>query len=161
MTNVALTAKLADFPPGTTGLRTIDLPGWTLFLDIDLADTLGVRLHSLKMVPGLGEKLFPPATIHQAAECLSRQATGLLEPLCLLEMDTTRPEALLRSTQPAQRAERERHYYEVRLSGDGCCNLHRYAGLRHEDHRRDAIAFTLTHDALAKFVTDVQTSLPV
>ena len=88
------------------------------------------------------------------AEQVAGRVTGLLETLCLVEVDLGRNVALLRSEQPGQRGD-ERFYYEVLLEGDGGSALRRYQTPRPGEPRRQQVAFTLTHEALAKLVGDL------
>src|SRR5262249_24908984 len=61
------------------------------------------------------------------AERVASQVRGLLEPLCVVEIDDRRNEALLRSQEPTVR-KNERYYYEVLLRATGQADVRRYRG---------------------------------
>ena len=83
-----------------------------------------------------------------------RRATGLLEPLRLLEVDEQNKIALLRSDKPGQRGDAVL-YYEVRLTGDGAATVQRFQASHQPETKRQQIEFTLTHEAVAKLAADV------
>jgi hypothetical protein len=96
-------------------------------------------------------------SLKERAEQLASRITGLLEPLRLIEVDDTRSVAQLRSQNPLTRDD-ERFYYEVMLQGDGTTQLRRFQAVpapRTDAGKRQQVAFTLTHEALAKFVADL------
>lgn len=146
-----LLEKLADWrPDGTRSTLVVDDhdAGWRVQLTGDATDTLGCRLRSLEV-----RRLRPlenaPALAEQAAGLASR-VTGLLEPLRLVEVDGARHVAQLRSAAPTRSGEALR-YYEVLRHADGTTTLSRYqAGTG----PREAVDFTLTHEALGKIVRD-------
>jgi hypothetical protein len=77
----------------------------------------------------------------------------LLEPLRLLEV--TGDTAQLRSAGPQTRGD-ELFYYEIALAADDGACLRRYQSSRQPGARRAQVPFTLTHEALAKLVADLQ-----
>jgi hypothetical protein len=81
------------------------------------------------------------------------RATGLLEPLRVIEVDAGRNEAVLRSTAPARKGERVA-YYEVRLYGLDRAVVHRFTAERTQSGR-EQVAFALTHEVLAKLAGDI------
>jgi hypothetical protein len=62
--------------------------------------------------------------------------------------------ALLRSEHPGQLGE-DRFYYEALLHSDGSSEIRRYRTPQADQPRRQQVAFTLTHEALAKLVRDM------
>jgi len=152
--NAVLLEKLAKWRPDTDR-QTLDVTdpasGWTATVTADCVDVIGCRLWELAL------RRIPPASIVDLkthAEQIGQRATGLLEPLRLLEVDEGRNVALLRSEQPGQRGD-ERFYYELLLEGDGSAVVRRYQTPRPAEPRRQQVAFTLTHEALAKLVGDL------
>ncbi len=101
------------------------------------------RQHGLAAIDGL------KSWSHRVAS----HATGLLEPLCLLEVDAARGHALLRSNCPSRVGE-DRLYYELTLNQGGTGLLRRYQGSFRGDRRRQ-IGFVLTREALAKLLSDL------
>jgi len=132
--------------------QTLDLShpesGWSLSLKADCVDVVGVRLEELTLAPSAprtGEVPLP-----ERARQLATRVTGLLEPLALVEVEGV---AQLRSRTPACKGD-ELAYYEVLLHEAGDMSVRRYRALRTAT-RREQIPFTLTHEALAKLVTDL------
>jgi hypothetical protein len=149
-----LRQKLADGRPQTER-QTLDIldgdGGWSAAVTAEYVDVVGCRLWDLTL-----RRAAAPAAVDLKgrAEKIAQRVTGLLEPLRLLEVDTSRNVALLRSEQPGQRGD-ERFYYEVLLEGDGGAAVRRYQTPRPGEPRRRQVSFTLTHDALAKLVGDL------
>src|SRR5438270_5324704 len=96
----ALLEKLADWRPAGEGRHSASfaLPdhGWTVGVTADRADTVGCRLTQVDAT-----RADPIAEDDEALEAHARKAagraTGLLEPLRLVEVDRGRHVALLRS----------------------------------------------------------------
>ena len=104
-----------------------------------------------------------PATLDAAglrtwAEKTAARATGLLEPLRVLEVDAVRLTALLRSQAPTHRGD-NLFYYELRLHSDGRAHVARYQASAKPDGHRQQVVFALTHEALAKLFSDINASL--
>jgi hypothetical protein len=147
-----LLEKIANWRPDSTR-PTLSVDdnesGWRVHLSADTVDQLGSRLHAVEV-----RRLRPleesPPLAEQAAELASR-VTGLLEPLRVVETDTSRGIAQLRSA-AASTEQVGLRYYEVLRHADGTTSLHRYEA---NGGPRQAVPFTLTHEALAKFLRDV------
>jgi hypothetical protein len=77
-----------------------------------------------------------------------------LEPLKVVEVDAVKGEALLRSSEPAQRGDKL-FYYEVLLKGTHAAQVRRYQALAEGIGRREQVAFALTQEALTKLVGDL------
>ncbi len=150
-----LLQKLSEWKPQGTGRHalTVAAPetGWTAQLTADRADTLSGLVWELALTrtgpapDGL--------TLKAWAEAAAKRATGLLEPLKLLEADDARNEAVLRSEAPAKKGERVA-YYEVRLFGTDRATVQRFAADRTQSGR-EQIGFALTHEVLAKLAGDI------
>jgi hypothetical protein len=69
-------------------------------------------------------------------------------------VDALRLEALLRSDGPAKRGE-DVFYYELKLQANNTMTLRRYHAFTAPGNKREQVAFTLTHDAIAKVVNDM------
>ena len=92
------------------------------------------------------------ADLKTRAERLAGRATGLMEPLRLIEVDAGRNVALLRSAAPQQRGD-DLFYYEVLLQ-EGGAGVRRYQAST-QGGARQQVAFPLTHEALAKLAADL------
>jgi len=146
-----LLRSLDKWRPASRASHTVDHPesGWRVTLDAALVDTVGVQLHGLRVA-----RLHPlesTLSLRDRAEAIARRVSGLLEPLRLIEVDEGRGVAQLRSDAPAVR-DAARRYYELLRRADGATDLARYEAL---DGPRQAVPFTLTHEALAKLVRDL------
>jgi len=143
-----LPQKLAEWRPDNNR-QTLDVSdadgGWSAAVTAECVDVVGCRLWELSLRRSAET---PPVDLKDRAEKIAARVTGLLEPLCLVEVDLGRNVALLRSEQPTQRGD-ERFYYEVLLEGDGAAAVRRYQAPRPGEPRRQQVAFTLTHEALA------------
>jgi hypothetical protein len=152
--NAILLEKLANWRPG--GRETLHVAGegapWSADVTADCVDLVGGRLWELTLRrAGLA---CDAAALKERAGRVADRVTGLLEPLKLVEVDEPRCTALVRSDDPDQRGD-DLFYYEALFHGDGTIDFRRYQGSHQPGSRRRQVAFTLTHDALAKLVADL------
>lgn len=126
--------------------------GWSAAVTAECVDVVGCRLWELSLRRTAAT---PAVELKTRAGQICQRVTGLLEPLRLVEVDEPRNTALLRSEEPGQLGD-ERFYYEVLLTGDGSSEVRRYQTPHEGQPRRQQVAFTLTHEALAKLVRDLQ-----
>jgi len=153
--------KIADWQPSGQGRQTLSLhdpaSGWLLRLDFDRRDEFSIVLWELQICRS-GE----PAQGAQEAVTLWAQhasnLTGLLETLQIVEIDHQRIEALLRSSESAQR-DGQIFYYEVLLKANREALVRRYRGGK-PGAPREQVSFVLTHEVLAKLVRDIVTGHP-
>src|SRR4051794_524614 len=113
-----LLSKLSDWRPAGEGRHSwteaVPDTAWTVHVEADHADTLGCRAWEFALTrtgdapTGL--------TLHKWADAIASRASGLMEPLKVLEVDEPRQEAILRSTAPAKKGENVL-YYELKLTG--------------------------------------------
>lgn len=124
--------------------------GWAVTLVADKREAMSCALTELTLSKNgpIMEEL--PAWANRIA----RQASGLMEPLRVLEVDQPLGKALLRSQAPAVQGGKAL-YYELLLerTGQTSATLRRYAGSH--DGPREAAVFVLTNDAVVKLVTDI------
>ncbi|HEX3152636.1 MAG TPA: hypothetical protein VHR66_31480 [Gemmataceae bacterium] len=152
-----LLPKLADWQPVGEGRQAIsfELPehGWTVGLAADRADSVGCRLTQIdatRTTP-VGENA---ALLEAHARSAAGRVSGLLEPLHLVEVDRGRNIALLRSSSPPAK-EDVVQYYEVQFAGRSRVTVARYKAKKSGPAGREAIPFSLTHEAIAKLVDDL------
>jgi hypothetical protein len=153
----ALLQKLGDWRPAGEGRHAVGLSlpdhGWTVRLTADRVDTLGCRLTEVE-----AERTTPVAEDDRVQEAHVRRAasrvTGLLEPLRVVEIDRVRHIALLRSDAPPRKDDSVL-YYEVTFLGRNRVKVERYKAAAQSPAKREAVAFTLTHEILAKLVDDL------
>jgi hypothetical protein len=148
-----LLPKLSEWRPSGDGRHTWseNLCGWNVHIAADKADSLSCLLWELTL-SRTGEV---PArlTLKDWAEGIANRAAGLLEPLAVYEVDTTRNEAVLRSQSPASRGG-ELAYYEVRLHGLSRAVVRRFTASK-DIGGREQVAFALTHEVLARLAGDI------
>jgi hypothetical protein len=153
-----LLEKLAEWRPDS-GRQTLVVAeptiNATVTVTADRTDVVGAQLWEVT--------LDRPAALDVAglkawADKTAARVTGLLEPLRVLEIDGERSTALLRSQAPTQRGD-SRFYYEVLLNGKGRAQVARYQASAKPDGQRRQINFGLTHETLAKLVSDINASL--
>jgi hypothetical protein len=152
-----LLEKLARWRPDGREALEVSAPesGWSTTVTADAADVVGCRLWELS-VRRAGD-LTPAgdtATPRNRAEAIASRVTGLLEPWSLIEVDEARGTALLRSTTPTRRGD-VISYYEALLNADGAAAVRRYEGPHGEATRRQQVPYGLTHECLAKLVSDL------
>jgi hypothetical protein len=143
-----LLQRLADWGSvgGRQEMSVSDDQGRTVRLVAEHVDVVGCRLDEVTLTgPAV-------ADLPARAAAVAARVTGLLEPLRPIETDAAAGVALLRSSAPVRRGE-VRSYYELLLRADGSAALHRYQAPA--GGRRQAVAFSLTHEALAKLVADL------
>jgi len=148
-----LLQKLADwrFDNGRQTL-TVAHPetGWSAAVVAECADRVGCHLWEVNLTRP--ETAPAAADLTTRAERLAGRATGLMEPLRLIEVDAQGDMALLRSAAPQKRGD-DLFYYEVLLRSAGA-GLRRYQSSTKGDARQQ-VAFPLTHEATAKLAADL------
>jgi hypothetical protein len=156
--NERLLEKLAEWRPDS-GRQTLTVSepttNTTVAVTADRTDVIGAQLWEVTTHRPVA---LDAAGLKTWAENTAGRITGLLEPLRVLEIDAERLTALLRSEAPTQRGE-NRFYYEVQLHGDGRAHVARFQASAKADGRRQQVIYALTHEALAKLVSDVDASL--
>jgi hypothetical protein len=152
-----LLPKLASWRPAGEGRHgvAIALPehGWTVRLTVERVDTVGsllVEAEATRDAPLPEDAAALETHVRRAAG----RATGLLEPLRLVEMDRAHNVALLRSDAPPSKGDAV-NYYEVKFFGRNRVTLARYRATKGSPAQRTTVPFALTHEALAKVVDDL------
>lgn len=156
--NETVLRKTADWRPSGGEKQTLSIPddgsGWTVTVTANRCDELGCLVWEL----GLRRASAATETGNDAprvwAEGAARRVTALLEPLKVVEVDLLKQEALLRSNEPVARAGAS-FYYEVHLKGNTEASVRRFQAARQGGQRREQVLFPLTHEALARVVSDL------
>jgi hypothetical protein len=150
-----LLPRLADWRPDSSR-PTLDVAhpdsGWNVSITAECADTLGCRLREVVLTRTA--PLDSQGSLADQADRIANRVSGLLEPLCLVEVDGEHQLAQLRSREPSRRGD-DLHYYEVLRHADGTTRLGRYQASPQAGSKRQAIGFALTHEALARVVSDL------
>jgi hypothetical protein len=151
-----LLQKLAEWRPaaGRAFLSaTDDASGWTINVTADERTSIGCQVWELQV----GRAKKPEGSglnLQGWADQIARRATGLLENLRVVEVDTLRNQAQLRSDEPAERSGGV-FYHELLLTGTEDALLRRYHAGRDGQARRQQVAFPITHEALAKLASEI------
>jgi hypothetical protein len=143
--------KLTEWhpPPGRQELSLTDPASpWTVALIADRQESLGTLVWELAV---RRTETTVAGDLRTWAERIADRVTGLVEPLAVLEIDTLRQEALLRSETPMQRAE-DLFYHEVFLKGTSEAVLRRYRASHQAAQRREQVGFALSHEAITNLV---------
>jgi len=149
--------KVADWRPAGDKRQALLIPdggsGWAIEVQADRSDELGCRVWELTLRRNRKTEVVSEA-LQAWADRTARQVTGLLEALRVVEVDPLRNEALLRSATPSRRGEMV-SYFEVLLRGTKSATVRRFRAYQEPGHRREQITFPVTHESLAKLVTDL------
>lgn len=150
--------KVSECRPTLPGRSILGLPdegsGWSAELTADRYDDLGCLVWELTLRRTAGALATDVASLRTWADRVAARATGLLEPLAVVEVDAERLVAQLRSNEPTHRGDKSA-YYEVLLRAAGEATVHRYQTVQTANARREQVAFALTHEALAKLAGDL------
>jgi hypothetical protein len=154
--DATLLERLVNWHPPRDSRQTLAVAdegaGWTASITADRHDDLGSAIWEMTL---RRRRALTRSTddLKNWAHRAAVRVTGLLEPLQVVEVDTLRDEALLRSSQPRKRG-MGLYYYEALFKGVNEVYVRRYQG-RREGGRREQVAFTLTHETLAQFAADL------
>jgi hypothetical protein len=147
-----LLPKLSEWRPSGAGRHSWahSAAGWSIHLAVDKADSLSCLVWEL----ALSRDGTAPAglTLASWARDVVDRVSGLMEPLKIYEVDTTRDVAILRSESPTRKGD-ARTYYEVVLHGLTRAVVRRYSGS--STPGREQIAFALTHEVVTKLAGDI------
>jgi hypothetical protein len=155
--NDQLLNNLADWRPSGEGPHSIAHSldaGWSVAVTAEAADTVGCRLTEIAVSRPAPAKPATATDLKRWAKNVVARATGLLEPLKLIEVDASRAEAIVRSEAPAVRGT-SAEYYEIHLHGRQAASLKRYKAPRTGAGKRRTAPFALTHEAIAKLAGDL------
>lgn len=148
--------KVSSWRPNSEGKHSLaikdETSSWRVRLTADRQDDLSCSLWELSLERP-GAKAGNIQSLRDWAESIVKRTSGHFEPLQLIEVDAERREALLRSKTPTCRQD-ESFYFEVILKGDREAQLRRYRAAIPGD-RREQVAFTLTHEAIAKLAGEM------
>lgn len=147
------------FVPAQT-VSVADGSGVTLAVDVLSVESLGVSCEELRLdVPALSSASLD--VLKKWGDGLCKRVTYLLENLGPLEYDANLQEVLIRSTPPDRTLPGTTKYYEVLLSshGAGRFSLRRYRNDT-ANPGRTAAPIQVTHEQLAKLVTDLTATIP-
>ena len=153
----ALQEKLANWQSSGEGRHVTDLRlpeyGWTVQVTAERVDSVGCVLRRLDV---RRDAPLPDnaAELESHARTVAKRVTGLLEALRVVETDRTRNIAMLRSDVPSATGDAAL-YYEVVMTGRNHVSVQRFQASKLSPAKKEAIAFALTHEVIAKLVNDL------
>jgi hypothetical protein len=145
-----LLRRLAEWHPKKRETLQVadEATGWTVALTADRCDSLSCQLWEITLQrPAPAEKPDLKAWAAQCAESLR----GLPDTLAVLEVDTLRREALLRSEKPFARDEQVL-YFEAHLHGTMSLTVRRFQARTQTTAKREQVPFVLSHEMIAGLV---------
>lgn len=122
--------------------------GWNLYVTAERRDDLSCLVWELTLRCGDAT-----SDLQTAADDSAERTLALTERLRVIEVDSGRGEAVLR-TQPVTKRY-HRLYYEAILEGSKAITLRRYQVLDEVGQKREQIAFALTHETLARLAEEL------
>ncbi len=140
--------RLQTNPPPDREVLDVALPVGRLYCPLAAVDRIGCLAQELRLAISAEHRDLE--RIRRVSHWLSQQIRYLLEPLSLIEIDTERVEAQLRSTEP-QRVQSASRYYELLVAPTGL-RLQRYSAPRGEP--RTPIDMQLTHEVFRRLIDD-------
>ena len=150
--------KVANWRPAGDKRHALLIPdngsGWAVELQADRCDELGCRVWEVTLRRNRKTEIQVTAALQAWADRAAKRVTSLLESLRVVEVDPGRNEALLRSATPTRREEMI-SYFEVLLRGTKSATVRRFRAYQEPGHHREQVSFPITHEALAKLVTDL------
>ena len=149
-----LLEKLARWRPDgrqTLEVRSPEL-AWSASVTADAVDVVGCRLWEVSL--GRNGEAPQLDDLNTRAAAVAGRVSGLMEQLRVIEVDAPCRVALLRSESLSRRGN-VASYYELLLHADGTAVLRRYEAPHDEETRRKQVAYSLTHESLAKLVADL------
>jgi hypothetical protein len=157
MINELLHQKLSDWRPVGEGRHTwshvLSDHNWNVLITANQVDSLSAKIWELNAARiNLIDSNTQQLTAW--ADKIAKRVTGLMEPLQVIEIDSTRQEAILRSQSPTNRGD-QAFYYEVKLLGTSRADVRRYQSTPKSSNRRQQVAFALTHEVTAKLFSDL------
>jgi hypothetical protein len=127
---------------------TDEASGWTVALTAERCDSLSCQLWELTL------RRQSPADAPElkawSARC-AEQLRGLPNGLAVVEVDTLRQEALLRSEKPVARDEQVL-YFEAHLYGTNTVTVRRFQAQTHATAKREQVTFVFSHEMIAGLV---------
>ncbi len=128
--------------------------GWSIGVTGDRRDEIGSVLWEVGLRYTGDPQNRADATLSDWSKRVTENVSGLLETLKIIEVDSIRNEAMLRSDPPTPQNDKCA-YYEIMLKGTTSATVHRYLGTPDGGKRREQISYTLTNEVLAKLITDL------
>src|SRR5262249_51604514 len=135
---------------------TVDDGPQRVTLHLTALDTVGLAFSSLEFAIS-GRSEWSSEALNAWGNRLAGRITYLMEPLKVLEVDSGRCEAQIRSQSPTPR-ETERGYYEMRLSRQGVLRMQRFTYDGVTQKRRESPC-QITREVLERLADDIAASV--
>lgn len=154
--NAMLQEKLSQWQPVGDGRHSFSESladsGWNLQICAEHNDRIGCLIWELTL--SRTETPEDAVSPRSWANCIASRVSGLREDLKLIEVDSLRNQAILRSEDPSAKGDSVQ-YYEIVLDGESRATVQRFQANRLLGTRREQIAYALTHETLADLVCEM------
>jgi len=132
---------------------TDEASGWSVYLTAERHDKWTTVAWEMTVRRGASAGSHAASALAAWAQRIVEKATGLLETLRVIEIDSAHDRALIRSAAPTD-SDESLAYYEIILQGTPSALIRRYEG-SHTGGKRTQVPFVLTNEVLAKFAGDL------
>jgi hypothetical protein len=166
MINVDLLQEKLSHLPSNDSIPTLQHceGDWSIDIRAERTDSIGCLLWELSAICKQNDSMqtepFNPTecreNLQSWANSIATRATGLVEPLKVLEIDEEGKLALLRSQSPSLKGS-DAHYYEVLLAEKemATVTVKRFRANIEAGTKREQVPFALTHEVVAKLANAV------
>jgi hypothetical protein len=128
--------------------------------DLSELDSIGILLNSIEVSKNINEEKDIPEYLKTAAETIEKRVNYLMEPLKIIELDSTTKAVQLRSEKP-ESIDGRLSYYELVLKAGkwfgyrNHVSLHRYSQNPEDEPNRHSVSFPVTKKQFQKLVDDL------
>ncbi|MCI0416739.1 hypothetical protein L0222_28550 [bacterium] len=128
--------------------------------DLAQADSIGFLLNSIEISKSIREKVDIADYLKTVAETIEKRVNYLMEPLKIIELDSTTNAVQMRSEKP-EIQDGNLSYFEVILKAGkwfgyrNYVSLHRYTNRREDEENRRRVSFPVTKKQFQKLVDDL------
>jgi hypothetical protein len=128
--------------------------------DLSEIDSIGILLNSIEVSKNISPVMEIADYLKQTAETIEKRVNYLMEPLKIIEMDSTTKAVQLRSEKPEMQDGRLSYYELVLKAGKwfgyrNHVSVQRYTQLPEEEPNRHPVSFPVTKKQFQKLVDDL------
>jgi hypothetical protein len=128
--------------------------------DLSELDSIGILLNSLEVSKNINEERDIAEYLKSAAEAIEKRINYLMEPLKIIELDSTTNAVQLRSERP-EASDGHLSYYELVLKAGkwfgyrNHVSAHRYSQRIEDEPNRQSVPFPITKKQFQKLIDDL------
>jgi len=128
--------------------------------DLSELDSIGILLNSIEVSKNINEEVNIPEYLKEAAEAIEKRINYLMEPLKIIELDSTTNAVQIRSERPESNDGRLSYYELVLKAGKwfgyrNHVSIHRYSQHPEDEPNRQAVPFPITKKQFQKLIDDL------